>query len=142
VLCVEDGHPQAKASDMMTDHGLIYLVDRVRKFLMAKYKTGELSEQLVKKSIDRGYFIKTGRRLDLKPIIAPIVKDWAEFLFASLKGRVGNFLEASERLIVAGGSAYHLKQELEKRFPDFAVFPDRAEFANARGYLSVLQRRG
>jgi plasmid segregation protein ParM len=142
VLCVEDGKPLSKVSTMMEDDGLYYMSEQIRPVLKKKYQTGEISDQLIKKAIDKGYIVHQGQRIDLKLLIAEITKDYADYLLTKLEGRIGSFLNQSEKLIVAGGGAYFIKKELETRFPkNFCYFPESAEFANARGYLSVSQRR-
>jgi len=76
---------------------------------------------------------------DLSGIIEDIVSEYVEWLLQEVQGRWDGFLKRADRLIIAGGGAYYVKEFLPERYRGFVFIPESPEYSNARGFYKFLR---
>jgi hypothetical protein len=89
----------------------------------------ETAEILLKKSI-KNY----GKTIDLSGYIAEAMSNYMESIMLRLQSDYERKLRQSDKLIIAGGGAYYIKNNLPERYKDMSFVIDLPEFSNARGF--------
>jgi len=84
----------------------------------------------------RGSVKLHGRLHDLTHVITEIVETYCTSLLLRIENEVGRSLDRSDRLVLAGGGAYHLKNRLGK-YEGISHVLEKPEFANVRGYYRI-----
>jgi plasmid segregation protein ParM len=138
VLAVSEGSADPQISDMTRGAGVCRICKDLKKELKAK--DIELSDPLVKKALIEKKVFYCGEAIRLEEIIGELAADYAESLFYDLTADFGEFLSKTEKLIIAGGGAYYVREYfVEKYKSKFIHVPGKAEFSNARGCMKFLE---
>jgi len=141
ILAVDKGRARRDWSTMIYGAGICQICEEVREGIKKISDGLEVSEQEVKESLVQGSVMYYGERIDITDMMNDALEDYADYLYGELYSRLAEFLKRSEKLIIAGGGAYHVGNLLSKKFPgSFVHIPPHAEFSNARGYLKFLQQ--
>jgi len=141
ILAVVKGTPRKKGSTTLRNRGVIKVVSNLREYIKEAYGI-EVSEQGVKDILNKGGFKLYGNFVDLGEKIESIVKDYSEWLFNEIKSQKDEFLQSADKLIVAGGGAYYVKNAIPEEYRGFVFIPQEPEFANARGYYTLSLSKG
>ena len=138
VLAVSKGNADPQTSDMTRGAGICRICKDLKKELKAK--DIELSDQLVKKALIEKKVFFCGEIIRLEEIIEELAADYAESLFNDLTSDFGDFLSKIEKLIIAGGGSYYVKDYFVEKYKNrFVYVPGKAEFSNARGCMKFLE---
>jgi len=74
------------------------------------------------------------KQYDLSEYKRKAVEQWNEMLKSRLRQEIGSLFLEKDTLIIAGGGAYLVSEEV---FEQEVVIPDEPEFSNARGYWKI-----
>ncbi len=126
--------PQASES---TERGAWAVVEAVRDYLKVHhnelYKTTPMHE-LMTCIIDREIF-DAGERVDLEPVVAPILDSIGNEILNQAKRNWGERAVQFRTILVCGGGAYLFGQRIMAGFErSGVVIVQEPEYANARGY--------
>jgi len=82
----------------------------------------------------KGFLPRYGQRIDLSADLQGVISNHVDTLMKTLKDDFDRYLMRSDRLVLAGGGAYHLDGQLPDQYKSFCHFLASPEFANVRGY--------
>jgi len=82
----------------------------------------------------KGHMVRYGKRVDMSSELKGVVADHVDTLMKTLRDDYDRHLMRSDRLVMAGGGAYHINGQLPEQYREFCKFLKDPEFANVRGY--------
>ncbi|MDA8417159.1 MAG: ParM/StbA family protein [Betaproteobacteria bacterium] len=82
----------------------------------------------------KGFLPRYGQRIDLSADLKGVISNHVDTLMKTLKDDFDRHLMRSDRLVMAGGGAYHINGQLPEQYKSFCRFLTSPEFANVRGY--------
>jgi hypothetical protein len=88
--------------------------------------------------VERGDMKVFGRTVDLGDRIEECLTRYSEWLFSRLSDRWGTALRKADAVLMIGGGACLLKGSIPNRYKDLIRIPPAPEYANARGFLSLV----
>ncbi|ACO04969.1 conserved hypothetical protein (plasmid) [Persephonella marina EX-H1] len=91
----------------------------------------QFSFQRLMDVFEKGYATVEGERIDLTSYKERAIEEYNEVLKTRLKDEIGNLIDEIERIVIAGGGAYYLKDIRKAGI----YIPEKPEFSQARGYL-------
>ncbi len=138
VVLFEKGVAIRDGSGMLEGEGVSKVCDELAEHIQAETKV-RLNEQETKKVFLEGKLRIYGKERDFSTVIRDIVERYVEEVLQTLSSRWERRIQRANKLIIAGGGAYYLRQYLPKRYNDIIHIPDNPEFANARGFLKGLK---
>jgi hypothetical protein len=137
-LAINEGCADPENSEMITQKGVCRICTELRREL--KQRDLEMSEYGIKKALYDKQTIFFGQTVDLNAVVSQLAEEYAEELFTEVSTRFGAFLPKSEKLVLAGGGSYFVREQFVKRYSKtFVHVPPKAEFSNARGYMKFLE---
>jgi plasmid segregation protein ParM len=74
-----------------------------------------------------------GKEVDVADVIAPALSEFSSYILDEVATRFGEKAQRLDGVIVAGGGAYIVGQEIKAKYPN-AVIPQNPRFAVAEGY--------
>lgn len=120
-----------------SDVGVLKLNDSVDAALRTKYGFDNVPPRLVESAIANGMIKIYGKEESVKGIVQDAKEALAEAVMNNVRAKIGSGKDLDWVLFVGGGSIV-LREQLAKHFPH-CRFPDRPEFANARGMLKIAK---
>jgi plasmid segregation protein ParM len=115
--------------------GINVIVQELQSILNKKYDIDFTEQETVKILQDKKIKI-FGVEKDMSEIIANIVENFIDSFMNYLSAKYGSYLKIADRVIIAGGGAYIIK-EYAKDLPSNIVFPEKdLEFYNVQGYFN------
>jgi len=132
-LYFEDNLPIKSKCKAMPEHGVVSIIRPFVNWLEAKYST-KFTEQEAIKILLRNKFIFNGEEQpEVTKMINELKANFVDKLFNSILVSEKKLLGMSEKVVIAGGGTYFLK---DVKFPpnvDFVLDP--YELSNVRGYI-------
>jgi plasmid segregation protein ParM len=74
-----------------------------------------------------------GKEVDVNDLVLPAIKEFATYILDEVSKRFGEKTQRMDGVIVAGGGAYMVGQEIKAKYPN-AIIPTNPRFAVAEGY--------
>lgn len=62
------------------------------------------------------------------------MESYIDTLLKTIEDEFDEYLKKADRLVIAGGRAYHIHKYLPEKYKDFVYIPYKPEFSNVRGY--------
>ena len=138
MLAVVKGKPNKKNSQTLRNKGVVKIIADLQSYLQDNFML-ELSEQAVKDILLKRALKVYGDVKDLSDVIDTISENYASWFFGEIKSQKDDFLQTADKLVIAGGGAYFLKNAIPPEYKGFVYIPENPEFANARGYYKLSE---
>lgn len=139
VLVVVEGRSSGKRSVMFERGGVSKMCEELSQYLQKEYRLN-LSEQAVKEILTKQVFKLYGVKKDLSAAIRKMKEHYTDWLVQEVRSRFEDFLKQADKLIIAGGGAYYVRDDFYERYPrEFIFIPPEPEYSNARGFLKFLK---
>jgi plasmid segregation protein ParM len=119
------------------DIGVLMLNDAVESELRAKFQLDVIPPALIERAVMNGIARISGKDHDVSDIVNRQKEALAEKIMSVVRSTIGAGRDLEWILFVGGGSLV-MKEQLAKYF-EHARFPDRPEYANARGMLKIAK---
>lgn len=120
-----------------SDVGVLKLNDTVEAALRSKFGFDNVPPRTVESAIATGFIKVYGKDESVKGIVHDAKEALAEAVMSNVRAKIGSGKDLDWILFVGGGSIV-LREQLAKHFPH-CRFPDRPEYANARGMLKIAK---
>lgn len=137
VIAVERGRIVRDESDTLERHGVSKISLALAREIKSRMQI-ELSEQESKDVLRRGKIRVYGAETDLSELIRESAEKYMDWLIQEIRSRWTARIQRVEKLIIAGGGAYYLKDHVPEDYRPLIHVPDCPEYANARGFLKAL----
>jgi plasmid segregation protein ParM len=98
-----------------------------------KQKGFEGSFDLISKAIQTRKVKDFGKEVDVNDIVVPAISEFSTYILDEVASRFGSKARSMDGIIVAGGGAYIVGQDIKAKYPN-AVVPGSPRFAVAEGY--------
>ncbi len=138
VVPFERGVAVRDGSGMLEGEGISKACDELAAHIQAETKV-RLNEQETRDVFLKGKLPIYGKERDFSTVIRNIVEGYIEEVLHAISSRWERRIQRANKLIIAGGGAYYLKEYIPLRYKDLIHIPDDPEFANARGFLKGLK---
>ena len=117
-----------------TERGAWNVMRAVRSFLDAEHPgLSRLPDHRIMQAIIAGEIYDAGERVDLKPVVSPLITDVGDEIVDTAAQYWGRDAATFRQVIVCGGGAYLWGEHIKRAFSHAVVLPE-PEFANARGF--------
>lgn len=130
----KDLRAKAEGSKQYELFGISKAIEDLQEYIKANYDLNlnsiEANDVFLKGYLKAGY----GKRYDLSDVIHRILENYIDTLLKTVENEFDAYLKKADRLIIAGGGAYHIEKYLPEKYKDFIYIPDKPEFSNVRGY--------
>lgn len=118
------------------DKGMSLAVERLGLMIERKYGVS-YDTSLLFDIHERSYISVRGRKIDIEPHKKEVFGAIADDIVQSISRRLQRGFDTFDGVLVAGGGAFIVASVLQKVFDNVQVLDD-AQFANAKGYLMLL----
>ena len=98
-----------------------------------KQRGYEGSYELISKAIQTRKVKDFGKEVDVNDIVAPAIAEFSTYIQDEVASRFGSKARTMDGIIVAGGGAYIVGQDIKAKYPN-TVIPGQPRFAVAEGY--------
>jgi len=119
------------------DNGVLKLNSAVESKLRTTFDLDNVVPRMVESAIRHGKVKIAGEEKDVSAMVNEEKQKLADAIMAGVRTKIGNGKDLDFILFVGGG-AIVLRDQLAKHYPH-ARFPDRPEFANARGMYKIAK---
>ena len=134
-------HPGGEQVDVArsgsSDVGVLQLNDSVEAMLRTKFELDNVPVTMVEDAVRNGTVKICGVGETVANEVRQAKERLAEQIMSTVRAKIGSGKDLQFVLFVGGG-AIVMRDQLAKHFPH-ARFPDRPEFANARGMLKIVK---
>lgn len=137
VVVAEQGKIIKGDSETLERYGVAKIALALTKEVKSQMQI-DLSEQEAKDVLCRGKIRLYGAERDLTELIREAAENYADWLMQEVRSKWVARIQRAERIIVAGGGAYYLKDHIPAEYRSITDIPDHPEYANARGFLKAL----
>jgi plasmid segregation protein ParM len=120
-----------------SDVGVLKLNDQIEAALRSKFGFDLVPPRLIEAAISTGSIKVYGKVENVEGIVREAKEVLAEAIMSTVRAKIGSGKDLDWVLFVGGGSIV-MREQLAKHFPH-SRFPDRPEFANARGMLKIAK---
>lgn len=120
-----------------SDVGILMLNEQVERKIRSKFDLDTVPTKMVEMAIATGQINVYGKAVDVSDIVQHEKEQLAMHIMSTVNTKIGSGKDLGWVLFVGGGSIV-MREQLEKYFPH-ARFPDKPEFANARGMLKIAK---
>lgn len=125
---------KAEGSKQFELFGISKAIEDLQEYIKAEYDLNlnsiEANDVFLKGYLKAGY----GKKFDLTDQINKIIENYIDTLLKIVENEFDAYLKKADRLVIAGGGAYHIQKYLPEKYKDFVYIPDKPEFSNVRGY--------
>lgn len=133
-LRYKDLRAKAEGSKQYELYGISKAIEDLQEYIKSKYDINlnsiEANDVFLKGYLKAGY----GKRYELQNVIQEIIENYIDTLLKTIENDFDKYLRQTDRLVIAGGGAYHIEKYLPEKYKDFVYIPPNPEFSNARGY--------
>ena len=136
ILKFQDLKAKSDGSTQYNQFGISRALEELGAVLKAKHGLS-LSPLELNDIFQKGYLMRYGERVDLSVELKAVVSNHVDTLMKTIKDDYDRHLMRSDRLVLAGGGAYHINGQLPEQYKHFVRFLDAPEFANVRGYYRL-----
>jgi hypothetical protein len=137
VVVAERGKIIKSESETLERHGVSKITLALTREIKSLMQI-DLSEQEAKDVLCLGKIKVYGAERDLTEMIRGSAENYADWLMQEVRSKWAARIQRSERVIVAGGGAYYLKDNIPAEYRPLVHVPDLPEHANARGFFKTL----
>jgi plasmid segregation protein ParM len=139
VLIVKDSEPKKNLSTGFTDLGVCLIADVIRSRIREDFAGADIGELEANEILQKKKIKLFRKELDFTDIIEREKKNYARQILQVVLSstRVKSFINKTDAFIVAGGGAYFIDKETCQNY-GFTI-PEKPEFANVKGFLSMMQ---
>lgn len=134
-------HPGGTAVDSArsgsNDNGVLKLNSAVESKLRTEFDLDNVIPRMIESAIRHGKVKISGEEKDVSAMVNEEKQKLADAIMAGVRTKIGSGKDLDFILFVGGG-AIVLRDQLAAHFPH-ARFPDRPEFANARGMYKIAK---
>lgn len=124
---------KSEGSVQYNQFGISRALEELGAILKAEY--GETYSPLeLNEVFQKGVLVHCGKRIDMSATLKEVVSNHVDSLMKQIKDTYSRDLVRSDRLVMAGGGAYHINGQLPAEYRDFCKFLENPEFSNVRGY--------
>jgi len=120
-----------------SDTGVLMLNDAVESRLRQLFDLDNVPPTLVEAAIATGVVKIAGEEKDVRDTVIFEKERLADQIMSGVRTKIGNGKDL-ETVLFVGGGAIVMRDQLARHFPH-CRFPDRPEFANARGMLKIAK---
>ena len=135
VLSYHDNKPTIAGTSQYDGKGLSEaakrLSGRLRELTGASVSLPEANGYIIQGG---GFFEYQGKKIDLTPLKHEELTVYSEEIISLLMSNHDTALARNNKIILAGGGAYHVEKYLREAFDGEVIVPISPEFANVRGY--------
>lgn len=139
VLVVKDSEPKKNLSTGFTNLGGCLIADVIRSRIREDFEGADVGELEANEILQKKEIKLFRKKLDFTDIIEKEKRNYSKQILQVVlsSARVKTFIDKTDAFIVAGGGAYFMDEEIRRSY-GFTV-PEKPEFANVRGFLSMMQ---
>lgn len=98
-----------------------------------KQRGYEASYEQISRAIQNRKLKDFGKEVDINDIVQPAITEFTAYILDEVATRFGSKARSMDGIIVAGGGAYIVGQEIKAKYPN-TIIPAQARFAVAEGY--------
>ncbi len=125
---------KAEGSKQFELFGISKAIEDLQEYIKSEYDLNlnsiEANDVFLKGYLKAGY----GKKYDLRDVIENIVENYVDTLLKTIENEFDKYLKIADRLVIAGGGAYHIQKYLPEKYKDFVYIPQKPEFSNVRGF--------
>lgn len=127
-------------SGMLEGQGICLITNEISKIINQTYKdtvTDQEAKEILKSKIYKRY----GKAYNMSDIINDTAQKYVIKLLSQITQRWDSLLKRSERILIAGGGAYYLNDNIPRQYQNMVeiVRPNAPEYANAAGFFKYLR---
>ncbi len=111
--------------------GVSMIYDRIA--VTFKQRGYEASYEQISRAIQSRKIKDFGKEVDVNDIVQPAISEFTTYILDEVASRFGSKARSMDGIIVAGGGAYIVGQEIKAKYPN-TIIPAQARFAVAEGY--------
>jgi plasmid segregation protein ParM len=139
ILGVVNGSSSREWSGMIERGGISRICQQVGDYLQREFSF-DLPEQSLKDVLIKREITLYGATKDVSEIIRKASEEYSDWLIQEVRSRWDGFLQKADKLIIAGGGVYYVRDDLSQKYPkDFLYIPDMPEYSNAMGFYKYLE---
>lgn len=133
VVAIKDGKWKKKIIDSIEKSGISRTVDILKDVLPSEFALfkNKSNSQLIR-AFEKKVLTLEGDKIDISQYVDIAKERYKEELLSSLKDRYGEWILTVDKIVIAGGGAYHIPKIRKD-----AIIPNEPEFSNARGYYKA-----
>jgi len=120
-----------------SDTGVLLLNDAVESRLRSLFDLDNVPPRMVEAAISKGVVKIAGEEKDVRDTVSAEKERLAEQIMSGVRTKIGTGKDLDFVLFVGGG-AIVMRDQLSRHFPH-CRFPERPEFANARGMFKIAK---
>ena len=140
VVYLSNGMPQVDmARTSSLDYGMLRVAEQIKRELQIAHKVDEISPRALYKVMAERRVVLYGKDTDVSASVALALTKVLPDLFDRIRASWGNAQDLA-KVIVVGGGAYLLADEIKNSLYPHAETKKEPEYANARGMLKLAMR--
>lgn len=140
VLKYQDLKAKSDGSTQYNQFGISRALEELGAVIKSKYGVS-LSPLELNDVFQKGSLTQYGKKLDMSIELKGVVAGHIDTLMKTLRDDYDRHLMRADRLVMAGGGAYHINGQLPDQYREFCRFLSNPEFANVRGYWKLAGGR-
>jgi len=140
ILSVIEGAPTRKNSTTLVNKGVVAVIKDLQEYIKNRYEI-DLTEQATKDVLATRSVRIYGDAIDLSDVIDELIEDYAVWLIEEIEGRMKDVMQRADKMVIAGGGAYYVRNYIPEKYKNFVFVPDQPEYANTRGYYMLALRK-
>jgi hypothetical protein len=137
VVCFEKGRAISTGFGCLEGEGVCCVIEPLADHVQANHGVS-ISAQEAQKIFATKSATFFGNTHDYAEAIDQMVGKYVSEMFCKIEGKWANAVAKAQRVIIAGGGSYLVKDILPGMYRGTAHIPDTAEFSNARGFLKAI----
>lgn len=138
ICVINHGQVSKKGTMTIEKQGIMRMAESIQKIIRAEHSVALTDPEAVA-VIHSGKCISYGVTLNCSEYVLEVTKNYAEWLFNELAAKHEDHIHRSQKIVLGGGGAYLLRGHIPQRYRVMTHVPEKPEFANARGYLKIMQ---
>jgi hypothetical protein len=120
-----------------TQLGISKASRKLEDYLINTYGIDDRTQIELLQILTNKTFKHYGKKIDVSDKVNAIMLDYIDGILLRVQTDYDRRFGSSDKLIIGGGGAYYVKNDIYKKYPDLAVFMENPEFSNARGFYHL-----